>query len=357
MHRLQRSDGHLELGLANASDDLELRQFLRDNSAEVPGGTAFLREPSFMLGASVQGHFIQIPIVRREGKIVLIGSRAIRTLRVNGNVENIGYLGDLRVHRDHRRGTLLRAAYRFLQELDRDKRCRFYISVIGESNEAALTTIAANRAGLPSYIDCGRVLVPAVDVSSGMGVRSSVVSRGSWSQLPDIVERLNQCDDQFAPAYATPDFVSGRFPGFVPENFYLILKKGKVASVMGLWDQRSFRQTMILGLAAELNALFDAFGGNPPKIDLVDRVAPVAYICFVATEGPEDYLTLLSQACLDARESAVSHVIVGLHERDTRVKTLHSFKSVDYGVRLYLVNYGDDVHLDDRVPHFDPAFV
>jgi hypothetical protein len=356
MHVMKKTD-RLQIGLAEPSDDAELRTFLRENPSDGPWKMAFLREPSFVGGAAIEGKFIQIPIVRLDGRIVAIGTRAIRSQRVNGVVEDVGYLGDLRVDRQHRRGILLRSAYRLLKELDTDERCRFYTSVVGELNDRALGSIAANRADLPTYVDCGRVLVPAIDVRSTAVVPTPAVIRGSLSLLPEIVDCLNSCQQQFAAVYSLSDFESNRFPGFAMENFYLVMRKHRVVSVLGLWDQRSFRQTVSLDVPSEFQMLWRAFGNHGSENGLISWVFPVAYVCFVATNSVEDYQTLLRRALWDAAELGISRVVVGLHERDPRVDSLRIFSKVEYAVRLFLVTYRDVPAIDDRIPCFDPAFV
>jgi len=77
----------------------------------VPGNmeVTFEREPDFFAGSEIRGELNQTIAVRdlRKNKIVGIASRSVAKAFVNGEPTELGYLSDLRLSPDYRRGSLL----------------------------------------------------------------------------------------------------------------------------------------------------------------------------------------------------------------------------------------------------------
>jgi hypothetical protein len=343
---------------ARPADDAELRQLLR----EMPMGRAvevvFLREPSFLAAAAVQGTEVQVFVGRLGGRVIGSGTRAVRPSYVNGRRILAGYLADLRLRPEHRGGTFVARAYRFLRDLHQDGLVEVYSTVIVEDNERALATIAANRAGLPRYTPLGRVRTPALWLRRRKAPLPGEIVRGSPELLPDIVARLNENRLQFAPAYSEEDFRGGRFRGFRVEDFYVLLRAGRVAGVAGVWDQRSFRQTVVVRYRGWLGRL-------RPVVNLVRRPPlpppgrPLAffYLAFLSTDDVDAFAALLRRAYNDAVGGGWTHFVVGLHERDPRAAVLDDYAHTPFGGRLFAVTMDGPPDLDGRVPYVEAALL
>jgi hypothetical protein len=106
---------------------------------------------------------------------------------------------------------------------------------------------------------------------SGDGIQ---ISRGSSAELPEIIEILwrRGCEKQFFPCYTQEDFCgSPRTRGFDVRDFLLARRGGKLAGVIGLWDQSAYRQIVIQGYSWPLSSLrrpfnlgLQLFGGSAP---------------------------------------------------------------------------------------------
>lgn len=85
--------------MADGSDDPALQRILRESPMPGKISVAFCREPSFFLGAGVQGKFYQVPVVRNRLKGAIAGfiTRAVKPVFINGEVREIGYLSNLRI--------------------------------------------------------------------------------------------------------------------------------------------------------------------------------------------------------------------------------------------------------------------
>jgi hypothetical protein len=343
---------------ARPEDDAELRSLLR----EMPMGEAvqvvFLREPNFFHTAAIQGTFVQVFVGRLEGRIIGVATRAVRPSHVNGRLVDAGYLADLRLRREYRGRTYVARAYRFLRELHQDGRVEVYSTVIVEDNHVALKTIAANRAGLPRYTPLGRVLTPVVYLKRRLRPLPGDILRGTVEMLPDILAKLNENRLQFAPAYTAKDFLSGRLRGFRVEDFYVLRRRGRVAGVLGVWDQCSFRQTVVVrygGLLGKLRPLINLV--RRPPLPPPGQPLPYFYLAFLATDDTDAFAALLRRAYNDAVGGAYSHFVVGLHERDPRAAVLNEYPRTPFAGRLFAVTLDGPPDLDDRVPYVEAALL
>src|SRR5688500_8735730 len=105
--------------LASEHDEAELRQVFGQNSMEGDIELAFRREPNYFHGAQTQGPFCQV-VAAHDGQtdeVIGVGTRAVRPGFLNGQIAEVGYLGDLRLDARYRGGPLVARAYRYLAQL------------------------------------------------------------------------------------------------------------------------------------------------------------------------------------------------------------------------------------------------
>ena len=238
--------------LAGQEHDALLRERMAADRMEGAIAVSFRREPSYFAGCAVQGDVTQVVtcIDQHTGALTGLGSRSTASAYVNGAPQRIGYLADLRVAPEYRRGTLLARGYRFFQGLHEADPVPFYTTMIYDGNAPALQTLQGARGGLPLYRDWGRFLTPALRLDRKVvripqfGVE---VRRGSREKLHDIVSFLNrtQATKQFAPDYRASDFPDGRFKGLQAGDFFVAWREGRIVGTLAAWDQAAFRQTHV----------------------------------------------------------------------------------------------------------------
>jgi hypothetical protein len=176
--------------------------------------------------------------------------------------------------------------------------------------------------------------------------------------LPEIVAKLNDNRFQFAPAYTEADFLDGRLRGFRVEDFYVLRRQGRVAGVLGVWDQHSFRQTVIVGYHGWLGTfrpLVNLF--RRPPLPPPGQALRFFYVTFVATDDTPAYAALLRRAYNDAVGGPHTHFVVSLHERDPRAAVLGEYARTPFGGRLFAVTMDDPPDLDDRIPYVEAALL
>src|SRR5215831_864280 len=95
--------------LATAADEPQLRARMAEGPLAGDIAISFRREPSYFRGCRLQGDATEVVkcVDAQTDTIVGLGSRSTSVAYVNGEVQRIGYLADLRSIAAHRGGTLL----------------------------------------------------------------------------------------------------------------------------------------------------------------------------------------------------------------------------------------------------------
>ena len=90
----------ISFDLATRADDAGIRHLLATNPLPGRIRVRFEREPSYFDGCD---DGTQVLVARDGARVVGVACRSIRKLYINGVVEDIGYLGQLRVDGSSRR--------------------------------------------------------------------------------------------------------------------------------------------------------------------------------------------------------------------------------------------------------------
>lgn len=375
--------------LATDQHDPELRRLLAQNEMEGEIGISFRREPNYFYASGVQGSFYQVVAARDTmiQKIIGVGTRAIRPGFVNGQVESVGYLADLRLEPPYRGGPLVARAYRHLERLHADGRARLYFTVIAEGNRRALDTIAAGRAGIPPYRDLGRLLTPAVNLRRRKPPLHGgfEIMHGSKELLPEIVGCLNRNHQrrQFAPCYSPDQFCPRPAPqkdgqpstspgpwlrDFRVEDFYAAIRGRRVIGVIGKWDQSAYKQTVVTGYRGKIRWLRPLYNLAATLMGSARYPAPgkplgFFYAGFIAVDHDDVavFRALLRRLYNDHVGSGYHYFVAGLHEQDPLSAALSDYSLTPFAARLFAVHFEDGAQafesLDGRLPYIELALL
>jgi hypothetical protein len=357
-----------EFALATTLDDASLRQRMAADRMEGNICVSFRREPNYFAGCQVQGETVQVIKCthNQTGEIIALGSRLINRAFINGELNKLGYLADLRVHPDYRRGTLLARGYKYLQKLHQENPVPLYISLILEDNVQAIKNLTGGRAGLPQYHDMGRIYSPAIHLDlpkSEIKLTGVSFQRGKAEMLPEILAfvRKWRSQKQFAPDYDIADFHSSRLKGLKAEDFYLAIRNHQLVGTMAVWEQHTFRQTHIEGYSpqfARMRFFYNLLAQVTPLKPLPSpgAMVPYFYLAFVAIadNNPDIFRALLRQLYRDRYQGPWHYFIAGLHEDDPLTSVLKEYRRIEAGGRLFVIHYPDGAasfhQLDGRVP-------
>ncbi len=359
--------------LATPADDADLRRLLAGNPMPGRLTTTFEREPNYFLGCSVMGPFWQVIIARHaeSGELAAMACRSARPHYINGNVQWIGYLSQLRVIDKYRGLWIVSGGMSFIHQLHNDGIVSAYLTTISDENRIALGVLVKKpRAHYPrmqpfAHIHTlGLILQrPRKEIASPY-----TLQRGSPAQLNAIMAFLREhgAAKQFFPAYTEADFCGPCTRGFDLHDFIIAYWRGKIVGVLGLWDQESYKQTRIHSYNDYLRWLRPAYnlgarilGAQPlPAPGQELRSIYASFIC-VADNDPDVFRVLLRQAYNLAAERNYAHLILGLTEKDPLLKAAREYANISYHTWACTAAWEDGaaIHsqLDDRIPYIEIA--
>ncbi|QIF05288.1 hypothetical protein [Roseimicrobium sp. ORNL1] len=363
----------LRFRLATAEDDAALRRAFAATPMEGGMRLAFEREPSFFDALRVQGDVTQVIICEETnaGEIIAIGTRCLADAFVNGTPQRVGYLSDLRILPQWRKGTVLARGWKFLLSLDEDGLVDLYHTAIFAENAGAKSALTQARAGVPQYHPLGGFITAGIHPShSAPPVSPHLrVTRGTASELPHIVEFLNahNTSRQFAPVHRVEDFApGGRWRDFRIEDFFLIRNGADLCGVGGVWDQAAFKQTRVLGYTGKWRWFYHLS-------QLTHRVLPVprlpspgehfrfGYGCFMAcpSQDPEVFRQLVHAMRHEASKRGWMHLLLSLHENDPLLPLLSDIPHTPFRAELFWLSprgTGATPH-SQLVPHIEAALL
>lgn len=237
----------------------------------------FERSPNFFFGTQIATEISKVVVAEntKSGEIDGMTSFGFRRVYVNGEVRQLGYANDLRICEEHRGGRLLLKLYRKTSEFLEDG--DFAQTVILEENQKSLTTIAAGRAGMPTYYDYGKLITYIISTSYDLtGSATCKVRPATKDDIPELQEFLNReaPNHQFFPAYDLEQLdCSPYYRNLSISDYFLAIEDGEILGVCGIWKQKPFKQTKIVNYPAWMtiirpiyNVFCNLFGGFPlPK--------------------------------------------------------------------------------------------
>ncbi|MCU0494262.1 MAG: hypothetical protein MUD01_21955 [Chloroflexaceae bacterium] len=367
--------------LATAADDAALRRIVACNP--VPGSISltYEREPNYFAGCATSGQFFQVPVARDTSTGALAGCafRAVGQRFVNGALQPVGYLSQLRVDRPYQGQGLTRRAFHYFRELHADGRTPTYLATIVEGNRLARRLLVEQPAPhFPRFRELDRIVTLALLVRSNFS-QSRKVRKGEQMDQHDVSIVPGSCEAQsqiiafmqhygaqrqFFPHYGLEDFAGGAATaGFQVEDVCVAMQGGEPLGLLGLWDQGAYKQTVVqryggaLGwLRPAINLAARAWGAQP--LPAPGQRLRFAYASFVCVAEARVFPSLLRYALNLAAARGYAFLMLGLSARDPLLPLARTFAHIAYHSRLYGVTFEEGtehVQFDERIPYVEIA--
>jgi hypothetical protein len=358
--------------LARPTDDPAIRRLLRENPVPGQMELTYEREPDYFLGAPVMGPISQTLVARQaeSGQVVGLATRSVRPLFVNGQAENVGYIGQLRVEAAHRGRWLVPAGFRLFHQLHQDGAARGYITTIIEGNaEAEGLLVEKARRHYPAYRPVERIFTLALILRRPQRVKTDAgveIRTGAQVELDEIVAFLQREGrrKQFFPVYSGDDFTGPALRGLRREEIAVALRGGKIAGILALWDQSAYKQTVVRAYRDDLrrirplyNLAAKMMGAQP--LTPIGQPIHFAYAALACVEDDDSSLfrSLLQTVYNWAAAQGFAFLMLGLGERDPLLPTARRWLHIPYTSTLYTVCWQEDEAwrqgLDGRVPYVE----
>ncbi len=372
--------GALRYALARDADEPTLRRLAREQS--MPGwvNLGFEREPNFFHAADTEGdrHRALLAIERDTERVIAMHTRAVRDVFVDGRVQRLGYLGQLRtdprIPTGRWRLRLLRGGFEAGREqLRSDGELRYELTAIVADNHHARRILEAGLDGLPRYLPISAwstlAFATTLRVTTSRRFRVRTATHEDW---PSIVSLLNRYNARFqcAPTWRQQDLDNGpRCRGLSIHDFLVAERGGQPVGCAALWDQRGFKQMIVRGYRTPLNRLRPAFNHVAPwlalpRLPAVGSALAQAWLSHFAhcDEDLELAAALVGGGIRRARERGLDHVMLGLSDAHPACRALtRRLRVLRYRSILYLVHWDDErVSLPDltrRLVHVETAAI
>jgi len=338
--------------VATRDDDAAIRRLLRENPMRGAVCVSFEREPDYFLGADLAGGEDQTIVAFSDSRLVCMGRCTRRECWVDGAARRVGYLAELRLDPTARgRFGLLRDGYEFFHALQHDAPAGLYFTSIAADNERARRLLETGARGLPAYgflaeLDTLLVAVPRRPRATKLRVECATPKR-----VPDLLRVLNGHGErhQLAAVWTVEQLRALEQCGLPLDRFVLSLDGNEVVACGALWDQRTFRQTVIHGYSRSLafarpfvNAASHIF--RTPHLPRAGSVLAHAFLSPLAfADGAESVLPDFIEAVFPlAAQVGVEFLTMALPTTESRLPALRRrFSTRTWRSRLYRVDWAD----------------
>jgi hypothetical protein len=292
---------------------------------------------------------------------------------VNGKVQEIGYMSQLRIHPKYGHGLYLARGlaqgFRLYHDLHADGRAPFYLMSIIEDNLPARRLLTSGLPEYPHVQEYTRMFTFAVypvrrKRSLSLPYPLKII-RGDESYASAIVDCLNRngARKQYA-SYWTCDSLF--IANLAPSDFFLMLNGNRVVGCIACWDQNAFKQTVLRGYSNSVARwrkfanLFSIVGGwlylPDPNTQL--RHSYASHVA-IDDDDPVVFSALLRELYNYNLEKGYSYFMVGLAEANPFRSIVKTYRPLTYVSQIYLVDWENDAELlrniDHRIPGLEIA--
>ena len=360
--------GGVRFALATRADDAAIRRLLRDNPMRGAISLSFEREPDYFRGANLAGAEDRTIVAFENERLLCMGRCSTRHCWVNGRVQRVGYLAELRLDADAQgRFDILRGGYEFFRALHRAAPADCYFTSIAADNDRARRLFERGVRGLPRYeflTQFSTLLIPT-------GAKRPPALRLESATTTELAAFLDAhaSTRNLAAAWSahTITHLVDSASGLAAEHFGVVRERGQIVACAALWDQRTWRQTVVRGYSRPL-ALgrpwlnFAARLTGAPRLPAPGSVLAHALLSSQAiAPGHEsllpDFIATWSGV---AAARGIEFLTLGFPSSEPQLPELRRrFSARHYASRIYAVRWpGDDgTPLDRRPVSPDIAFL
>ena len=344
----QLTRSRVEFDEATLADDAQIRLLLRETPMRGSISLTLQREPNYFAEADILGESRQTIVARENGAVVCVGSCVTRDLFVNGRRRRVGYLGGLRMADTHAgRFDILRRGYQLFSELQHNDPADFYFTSIASDNKRARALLERSVPGFPQYeflSEYSTLIIPS--------------KAGKKEPASKALQLRSNPLHQFAFDWSEEKIRASESLGFKTSNIVSVTDE-----TAALWDQRSFKQTVIRSYSGWLrfarpiiNALRLA---HLPK---AGATLSNAIVCGLIANDPDITIALLSRLRSLAAQRGIRYLSFGVSREDPRFELiLQGFRCRVYPSRIYLVHWpgvgATAADLDSRLVSPELAFL
>lgn len=315
---------------------------------------AFERAPDYFASANVMYQYPKLLLVRRKASQELAAAVNMgqRVAYINGRKTLMFYGADMRIAPPFRGGRALLYTNRAVRKTVGEG---WYLTVILQDNQRSKSSLEGARAGLPRYAPIGKMTTYTVTAArqhlSEAGALT--VRTATQTDIPAMnawVHRMRE-HYQFLPCYNFYDLQDGNafYAGLSFSDFLLLERDGKLAGLVGLWDQHALKQARVVGyspIMKMIRPVYNVWSRLSGGLLLPPIGSTFGYLSLHSPlTTPDDlagFAKLLRAAMQHTRARGFCGMALTLSEQDPRRQAMADFKYVALEATQYSVAYTDD---------------
>lgn len=273
-----KSDMSMLIRDANEHDDAQLSALVAETMPSNGMVLSFQRSPSYFQAAFVQYSCPEIKVMclkEQPEKIIAIMNIGFKKCYINNEISQIRYVSDLRIVKKYRGMQTIELMMDYLHShIAEDE---FLQSIVLEDNHLARHMMHKSRPHFPQpYIHDE---ITTYNISKvPQSFQTDQFKRRVLSK--ELIPAVNQFVDQmkyhfnFMPNYEFNELLndqSGFWRGLALDNFSVIFEKEQIVGLMGIWNQKSFKQTKVVEYSTRLKwlkPLYNAYANLTGRIKL-----------------------------------------------------------------------------------------
>lgn len=354
---------------ARPDDNVAMLRLLRVAQPSHGVLLTFERTPDYFHSVAVTHEVPDIMVAERssDGEIVGVASMGSREVYINGEVQQVRYGSDLRIAVEHQGSRLMMYIVRAVRERLQEK--GWYQAVILEENQRTREVLEGGRAGLPNYrphvgIETWTLTGRRHATAPAPGLR---VHKAALTDIPamNAFVRDMAAHYQLLPVYDFSALIAGSpyFKGLTLDDFLLVSDDSGLRGLVGLWNQKAFKQTRVVGysrLIALLRPFYNfwgrIFGGFilPARGEVFDY--RVLHSPLTAPDDSAAFDVLLDAAWQEGVERGCRALTITLADTDPRRPAFARFRALSLRGRHYTVAFNEAAHPEfdsTRIPFFE----
>lgn len=343
----------LSFEIAGPRHDAAIRRLLRESTMRGMISLTFEREPSFFGGVVRRGDRESTIVALDGDRVVSMGRCLERLCFLDRNPKRVAYLSELRLDASVQgRFDLLRKGYAFTREHLLKDPADIYFTSIAADNVRARRLLERSAPGLPTYTHLANLETHLIPVSRRQAPRSHhslEIERANPSQAAELVSFLNKQNSPFdlSTVWNEDMLLEETGSGRVIDSLRVATRRSVIVACAALWDQRSFRQTVVRGYARPVKQVrpilnLIALATGTPPLPPVGSVLAHAFLSpFAISREVEGVGLALVEAMMPlACEAGLSFLTLSLDSNDPVGTSLRRrFHPRAYHSRLYRVDW------------------
>jgi len=339
--------GDITFSLARAEDDDGIRSLLRRSSMEGAVSLTFQRDPSYFLEADFPSQVQQTVVAKQGRRVVCVGQGSVRRLYWNSQPRPIGYLGGLRLDPEYAgRYDILCRGYEFFRNLSWPETPDLFFTSVMLGNERARQFLEGSLRGMPRYRNMADFVTVLIPVPRTVSWEDESPAENDPGELAEWLNQ-NNASYQLGQYWTAESLLGLGKYGLEMKDFLVQRTDHGISACAALWDQRSFKQTVIQSYDWRLAALRPLLNlvsrcGGRPGLPAAGSVLAHGFLSHISvgSEQPGLIRGLIKGMFPRARRAGLDYLTMGFTEGDRRLTVVRrSFSHREYRSKLYHVTW------------------